>query len=372
LKLSCLLCFSGSCLELAPSLLSIYDSIALASKTTEDEGETDQSDISIKSPTNQNTTPTNSPTKQNPSQAPSIKIDADHSKCDLNHSRMCEVAGTNNNNDDDNDSKKRPLSISSMSSSSSSSLPRHSHKRPNLSQFDPVILGRSDMEKLDSLLFIDDDAPSGNTDEEMSVDTDGESGRKCDKDGASIQSSASLSSTETIGNQEKSSTTSYDQNLVGTTRNPNDLDLSLISNHGDSCHGDQNNNSQASISFSSPAYNSFTSHENSVLSVSSPHNVSGGMSPATTPLSRHSSVSRDGTSPIKYVTYVQRVVAEIVETERIYVRYLKEIIDVSNYNHIVKINFQTYALINFSIAILLKISCTKICMVILLKYSFDF
>lgn len=299
---------------MAPSLLSIYDSIALASKKTEDEADRSQNHTST-STANQNNSPRSISSNQNSSlsSTPSIRVESDQPKCDMNHSRV------EGGDEGVTDSKKRPLSISSMSSSSSSSLPRHIRKRPNLCEYDPV--GRGDMEKLDSLLYIDDDAPSGTTDEEMSVDTDGESSRKCDnladKDGTSIQSSASLSSeNDSVGK----STPSH-QNGLAACEN----DLTVTSEEGHDQYNDSVN-----ISYSSPVHGSFnTSTDISVTSPATPVLSGATVSQGTTPRSRRSSLNRDSTSPSKYVTYVQRVVAEIVETERIYVRYLQEIIDVS-------------------------------------------
>ena len=166
----------------------------------------------------------------------------------------------------DQDRKKRPLSISSMSSSSSSSLPRQTHKRPNLTQCDQDSGNKIDCgnfgEKLDHLLYIDDDVPSGTTDEEMSVDTDTGS-----KSSADQIVSPSIS-------EDCLATPSHSAQIScsATPELPRQLDSS-------SCE---------------------------------------------TPELLH---RRDSTSPQKYVSYVHRVVTEIIDTERTYINNLRDILE---------------------------------------------
>lgn len=170
----------------------------------------------------------------------------------------------------DQDRKKRPLSISSMSSSSSSSLPRQTHKRPNLTQCDQDSGNKIDCgnfgEKLDHLLYIDDDVPSGTTDEEMSVDTDTGS-----KSSADQIVSPSIS-------EDCLATPSHSAQIScsATPELPRQLDSS-------SCE---------------------------------------------TPELLH---RRDSTSPQKYVSYVHRVVTEIIDTERTYINNLRDILEVKLY-----------------------------------------
>ncbi|XP_060071606.1 uncharacterized protein LOC132551478 [Ylistrum balloti] len=266
--------FFGSSLDLAPSLLSLYDSIALANKTSQDVG--DQShDQSTSSSTNANNiSDSHSTNEDTASQIPPlIKLDSGETACDGNGCHG-NVTGQNH---DLNDSKKRPLSISSVSSSSSSSLPRHIRKRPNLCECDPVTLGRGDMEKLDQLMYIDDDVPNGTADDDMSVDTDSENSKKYDSSAVS-QCNENVSSSPLQGSLDTSKNSSVTPPASSVAPGVSD----------------------------SPG---------------------AGISPGVTPRSSNSFIRRDSTSPSKYVTYVQRVVAEIVETERIYVKYLKEIID---------------------------------------------
>lgn len=330
--------FFGSSLDLAPSLLSLYDSIALANKTSQDVG--DQSnDQDTSSSTNQNSSSDSHSSNQDDVSRipPLIKLDSGDTTCEGN---SCHGDGAGHN-DDPNDSKKRPLSISSVSSSSSSSLPRHIRKRPNLCECDPVTLGRGDMEKLDQLMYIDDDVPSGTGDDDMSVDTDSESFKKYDQSAASVHSSASiLSSTSTQSSTSGVSSASTMSNTSQSSEN-NDKENRRNScgvkekgttlcniNQEEKCIFNDNSNASSPLqeSQSTSKNISATPPTISVTSEASDSPASG-ISPGVTPRSSHSFSRRDSTSPSKYVTYVQRVVAEIVETERIYVKYLKEIID---------------------------------------------
>ncbi|XP_063426284.1 uncharacterized protein LOC134710056 isoform X2 [Mytilus trossulus] len=244
---------SRSSLELAPALLSIYDSIAARTNG----GIT----CSITNGNNQNKK-INTDNQSSP-----VNVDDNDESVD----NLCKMASTSSIVSVDQDCKKRPLSISSMSSTSSSSLTRHTRKRPNLTPFDQRSSGDFDdkiestnnnfSDRLDHLLYIDDDVPSGTTDEEMSVDTD----------------AGSKSSAET----------NCEQVLTP---------------------------SQSKDSLITPSSSAQTQEapETSVQIQDSPE-------PG---LQR-----RDSTSPQKYVSYVQRVVTEIIETERIYINNLKDILE---------------------------------------------
>ncbi|KAK3092501.1 hypothetical protein FSP39_003724 [Pinctada imbricata] len=297
--------FFGSSLELAPSLLSIFDSIASANRSPDQDG-TDQSDHSPRS--------REDPTNQNQAQElPTIKVDAEN----CNHSVTMDPC---RNDLDTNDNKKRPLSISSMSSTSSSSLPRHTNKRPNLTGKNSNNSLQERMEsKLDNILYIDDDVPNGVTDDEMSVDTDCENNKKCEQDSSSNdpQSDKSLSSNDNLSKSDE-----VRQPLAEVSSN--DLDLSNKNedsmNKSIYCNG--------SSAASTPGSSFYETPDTSTTSISSPALQGQGQTPSPssgTP-SRQSSL-RDSTSPQKYVSRVQRVVAEIVETERTYVTHLKEIIE---------------------------------------------
>ncbi|XP_033734193.1 LOW QUALITY PROTEIN: uncharacterized protein LOC117323234 [Pecten maximus] len=326
--------FFGSSLDLAPSLLSLYDSIALANKSTQNVGD-QSSDQATSSPTNQNNlSDSNSSNQEDTSRIPPlIKLDCGDTTCEVNG---CHGDGTGHSNDL-NDSKKRPLSISSVSSSSSSSLPRHIRKRPNLCECDPVTLGRGDMEKLDQLMYIDDDVPNGATEDDMSVDTDSESSKKYDHSAASVHSSASILSSGSVQSSISAVSSSSTQSNTSQSSENNDLEIHRNNSgakeketaHSDSCH-----NNQYNVKASSPHQESQRTSNSINVTPSVPSVTPGasdspvaGISPGVTPRSSHSFNRRDSTSPSKYVTYVQRVVTEIVETERIYVTYLKEIID---------------------------------------------
>ncbi|CAC5403608.1 Pleckstrin homology domain-containing family G member 1,Pleckstrin homology domain-containing family G member 3 [Mytilus coruscus] len=241
--------FFGSSLELAPALLSIYDSIAARTNG----GIT----CSITNGNNKN--------KKIATDNQSSPVDVDDN--DESVDNLCKMASTSSIVSVDQDCKKRPLSISSMSSSSSSSLTRHTRKRPNLSPFDQRSSGDFEStnnnfsDRLDHLLYIDDDVPSGTTDEEMSIDTD----------------AGSKSSAETNCEQILTPSQSKDS-LITPSR-------------------------------------SAQSQETPETSVQIQDNT------------EPSIQRRDSTSPQKYVSYVQRVVTEIIETERIYINNLKDILE---------------------------------------------
>ena len=194
---------------------------------------------------------------------------------------------------EDSDSKKRPLSLSSMSSSSSSSLSRKP-KRPNLSDYVDVRDGALDIEKLDNILYIDDspegelaELVEGRADDELSLYSEDKH-----KSGGDSDSQFSADQSSNYGDQS--------ENLNST--------LSLHQSDSSLCYTPSTsaNCSTADLSVQSDlSVETLKQHK-----------------PSRTPSrSSSSSVKQSG----HYVSYVQRVVAELVDTERVYVKNLEDI-----------------------------------------------
>lgn len=186
------------------------------------------------------------------------------------------------------DNKKRPLSISSMSSSSTSSLPRR-RKRVNCSEYtESTCSSQPDDEKLDNILYIDDE-PDGEIPErsadELSVCSD-------DKPKSGGDSDSQISAHQ--------SDTSLHFKPADST-NSSTLDLESIDSRDDRLRR-------------SPSRSS----------------------------TKSGSVSRSHSQKGHYVSYVQRVVTELVDTEQIYVMNLQEIKEVFLFiNHLHVITFFT-------------------------------
>ena len=308
--------FSGSSLDLTPTLLGIYDQIASAHREI-DEGPTDHSEDSSDL-TNQddqaetmdqseftkyssavlsdktNFVPNANLLESSDIVKPMIRVDSES----LLDSPLNKVKMEGNENSDitDMDNKKRPLSLSSMSSSSTSSLPRQ-RKRPNLCEYsDSCSSGQLDIEKLDNLLYIDDsvevETPNP-TDDEMSLySIDKEDKQKSNEDSDS-QISLDQSSLR-------------DQSLITIQENFNQSDSNITFTPSDS------EKSGTSDLYRTVENSGKLNHE----------------TPTRSP-SRTSVGSRSSGSSVKqsghYVSHVQRVVAEIVETERVYVNHLHDI-----------------------------------------------
>ena len=219
---------------------------------------------------------------------PLIKIESDT----LDNSNKFRMEGNENMSAIDIDSKKRPLSLSSMSSSSTSSLPRQ-RKRPNLCEYsDSSSSGQLDIEKLDNLLYIDDNevGTANPTDDEMSL--------------CSMDKDEKGKSTEDSDSQ-----LSFDQSVLRDQSFITDINL---------------HQSDSSITFTpSNSAKSSTSDlcAKPIETLDPPHRDTPVRTPSRTSTGSRSSVKQSG----HYVSHVQRVVAEIIETERIYVRHLQEI-----------------------------------------------
>ena len=219
---------------------------------------------------------------------PLIKIESDT----LDNSNKFRMEGNENMSAIDIDTKKRPLSLSSMSSSSTSSLPRQ-RKRPNLCEYsDSSSSGQLDIEKLDNLLYIDDNevGTANPTDDEMSL--------------CSMDKDEKGKSTEDSDSQ-----LSFDQSVLRDQSYITDINL---------------HQSDSSIPFTpSNSAKSSTSDlcGKPIETLGPPSRDTPVRTPSRTSTGSRSSVKQSG----HYVSHVQRVVAEIIETERIYVRHLQEI-----------------------------------------------
>ena len=307
--------FSGSSLDLTPTLLGLYDQIASTHREI-DEGPHHQSD-EPDALTNQNdqheamdqnedskvssavlSDKTNFETNANLLESrdtvkPIIRINSDN----LIEPQFNKVKMEGNENGDiaDIDNKKRPLSLSSMSSSSTSSLPRQ-RKRPNLCEYsDSSSSGQLDIEKLDNLLYIDDNAQveiPNPTDDEMSL-------YSIDKE----EKSKSMEDSDSQISLDQSSL--RDQALIADQQNFNQSDTNITFSPS---------NSEKSSASDLQKMEESSGNLNRDTPTRSPSRTSLGS--RTT-----GSVKQSG----HYVSHVQRVVAEIVETERIYVKHLQEI-----------------------------------------------
>lgn len=231
----------------------------------------------------------------------SVKVESDSTAEDKYNNNRLKMDNSENKDpvDIDQDNKKRPLSISSMSSSSTSSLPRR-WKRPNLSQYsESTSSSQLDIEKLDNLLYIDDspevDVPERSADE-LSVSSEDKG-----KSGGDSDSQASADQAVNDGDQSES----MDRTLL----HQSDSSLSFTPSNSANC-------STVDLSLNSDLKAVENSPERDVIR-RSPSRIS----QKSTGMSRTASLKQQA----HYVSFVQRVVTELVETERTYVLHLKDI-----------------------------------------------
>lgn len=314
-----MLCFnllSGSSLDLTPTLLGIYDKIASANENGE-QGPTDQSELKY-FVANENLedgfddqchSPKCSPPLHRKSNDQSkfrehlyrpfnVRVDWESSVEDKVSNNKLRMDNSENRDsaDGDLDNKKRPLSISSMSSSSTSSLPRR-RKRPNLSQYSSsTSSSQLDIEKLDNLLYIDDspetDIPEISADELCSEDKI--------KSGGETDSQTSADQSVNAGDQSE-------QMNRTMLFHQSDSSMSFTPSNSANC-------STSNLSLTSDIKSSDSAGEKVRRSPSRTSQKSSGMS-------RSASLKQSG----HYVSFVQRVVTELVETERTYVTHLQDI-----------------------------------------------
>ncbi|KAL3872982.1 hypothetical protein ACJMK2_036147 [Sinanodonta woodiana] len=316
--------FFGSSVDLSPALLGIYDSLLCVNQTNREPEQNHQTTLTSQSegPQFNRQIPHSAPLgnnrlsgssysnekscvyesedednknvcgplfKQTGSiQRPEITVDWDNDPAEVSTAALMMETGYTQNLEVD--SKKRPLSISSTSSSSTTSLPR-SRKRPNLSDCADFrgSTGPSDIEKLDSLLYIDEGVSSS----AETLDDDHLDG-VMSKDGGD-----------------------FGQSSAATCPAP-----------------EENSKSQGFNPPSSPPSSPIPVHGSDSSNCDSPEEASrtkvDKYSHDSTSKGSHGSFrARAASSSLKssghYVSYVQRVVAEIVDTERLYVQHLQDI-----------------------------------------------
>lgn len=303
---------------MTPTLLGIYDKIASANENGE-QGSTDQSELNY-FVANENLEDGSDDQCHSPKSSPpiarksndqskfrellyrpfNVRVDWGSSVEDKFSNNKLRMDNSENRDpaDEDLDNKKRPLSISSMSSSSTSSLPRR-RKRPNLSQYSSsTSSSQLDIEKLDNLLYIDDspetDIPEISADE-LSVYS--EDKRKSGGDTDS-QTSADQSINSGDQSEQMNRTMLFHQS---------DSSMSFTPSNSANC-------STSNLSLTSDIKSNDSAGEKVRRSPSRTSQKSSGMS-------RSASLKQSG----HYVSFVQRVVTELVETERTYVANLQDI-----------------------------------------------
>ncbi|XP_052275345.1 pleckstrin homology domain-containing family G member 2-like isoform X2 [Dreissena polymorpha] len=293
----------GSSLDLTPTLLGIYDKIASANRN-EDQPDGGQSNVFK---TNENLEDEENNQCHSPPMLPRIeqkslsqqKVRELYLQSSLSERVDCnkpsKLRMDNTDSTGEIDNKKRPLSISSMSSSSTSSLPRRS-KRPNLSEYvASVTSSKLDIEKLDNLLYIDDEQeheiPEQSADE--SSECSDEKRRSGDSD-----------SQTSIDHQDRDQSDLQLQESISLHQS--DSILSFTPLNSENC-------STVDLSLNSD----LTSCESGLDRVQRSPSRSSQRSAAVS----RSSSQKSG----HYVSYVQRVVSELLETERTYVLNLQDI-----------------------------------------------
>ncbi|KAL5009092.1 hypothetical protein ScPMuIL_014673 [Solemya velum] len=305
--------FFGSSLDLTPTLLSIYDSIASGTPVSSD-GQPDQE-------TTNQLQPTGRSTNKN-TLVPTIQVDQIQS-ASKNSSKM-EAEKTEDIVNAELDSKKRPLSVSSVSSASSSSLPRHSNKRLNIAGPEHGMGLHLDIEKLDNLMYIDDE--------------DGDHGINCPKtlndvsesEGVDVSDGDNLGNHTLISNDGSCVDDNKNVSITGFQMEPEAYCSSdSIAVSPISVHYDQNRKNCSNGT--SPV--TYTSKQNLHMSPLSPH--PGSCSPSSPPppvgpicklpCATSTPQANASTKQSQYISHGQRVVTEIVDTEKTYVKNLNEI-----------------------------------------------
>ncbi|XP_041352618.1 uncharacterized protein LOC121371061 isoform X2 [Gigantopelta aegis] len=318
---------SGSSLDLAPSLLTIYDSIAAGNSPPD---------------TGLAKTDGKSKSKSLPGSASAREMKSSVFKV-YNKERpktMIDPTGDKDDDVDTADTKKRPLSISSSSSASSSSLTRHQRKRPNLTICDEhhksngnaVDCGSNSHGDVNGNSKIGDmeyeTSPSGcdTSPMETNVATESSLGSANGSPTGSGDTSVLPGGKKVTkcakrshnGSASPPASPSTDVDSISTSKKMGNLNsVSEIKNKASTLPSVSRQKSSEGMPSSN---NKTTSSSNHVLP-SSP------TSPKSSSTARDaSSTSSSGGSKPHYVSYVQRVVSEIIDSERIYVKSLEDII----------------------------------------------
>ncbi|CAI9723832.1 Pleckstrin homology domain-containing family G member 1,Pleckstrin homology domain-containing family G [Octopus vulgaris] len=206
------------------------------------------------------------------------------------------------------DSRKRPLSISSMSSASSSSLPRHSrYKRLNMTDTEIVVNGNNQNIVSGPTIVVD------NTDME------------------SVVSSEDFIDTVSVTSSFDGAVRGFEEDRTSASDQSASCQKLTIDQHEGI---EEEEDSMTSSSYSSPShaqddnrlkYRS-NEREKSCSPVPTLHELTDNECKQSLPDEDGEEVTDiHSTSLSHYVSYTERVVSEIVETERTYVKSLKEI-----------------------------------------------
>lgn len=290
---------------MTPTLLGIYDKIASANRH-EDGSEIEEAPFDF-FPANENLEDGENNKCHSPKYVPPVSSRSGGRRVKDVHDPRAGQLGwgskTMETTADDGDNKKRPLSLSSMSSSSSSSLPRQ-HKRPNLAEYNSdgsPLTCQLDIEKIDNILYIDDGPEPG----ELGVEPTPLG------DNVSLCSQGNHRSCRDTDSQVSADQLERDHHEHSLHKpipyNQSDSSLSNTPSESTNC-------STADLSLNSDLISCDLSQERSRRSPSrSSSQRSGGLSRSGSQKSGH------------YISYVQRVVTELVETERTYVVNLQDI-----------------------------------------------
>lgn len=297
-------------MDLAPSLLSIYDSLASENNLTSVDGNPEESQIG--------TQDSNTSCQGLPLAVPVTvhKCDTPGSDSIMEAEGQGKVLLSENNDLDLSDCKKRPLSEGS--GSSSSSISHHVVKRPNLCSTDPS------PSSVDPILYIDDDNQDQTIIKEKPAQSipgisvsDVSSDKILEQGPESCKLVISPNQSHTVlvdpEKEPKSEDSFSPQTPITATDVQNIQNLSSVSIPPNSL--------TLPSSLSCPSISS--SGSSSLVSVNSGSPLPSTSQKTGTPSSAQ---LKPLDSPTKYVTRVQRVIAEIVDTERTYVSSLKEII----------------------------------------------
>ncbi|XP_052696954.1 uncharacterized protein LOC128175397 isoform X3 [Crassostrea angulata] len=302
--------FRCSSLDLAPSLLSIFDSLASENNLTSVDGNPEESQIG--------TQDSNTSCQGLPLAVPVTvhKCDTPGSDSIMEAEGQGKVLLSENNDLDLSDCKKRPLSEGS--GSSSSSISHHVVKRPNLCSTDPS------PSSVDPILYIDDDNQDQTIIKEKPAQSipgisvsDVSSDKILEQGPESCKLVISPNQSHTVLVDPEKEPKSEDSFSPQTPKTATDVqniqNLSSVSIPPNSL--------TLPSSLSCPSISS--SGSSSLVSVNSGSPLPSASQKTGTPSSAQ---LKPLDSPTKYVTRVQRVIAEIVDTERTYVSSLKEII----------------------------------------------
>lgn len=332
--------YFGSSVDLTRAILSIYDKFVSVndndstdnqqpteSECTSDKGEghTDRDQPATHKSNQRSSSPSHSPEIQTSSsfvaqQNGLTTFDGQQtvSSNTINPGSLPTICLPADNMLDDNatlDSRKRPLSISSMSSASSSSLPRHScYKRLNMTDAEVLINGPSQGNNVPSI-------PLDNTDLESVVSTE------------------DLIDSESIASSFDGTCRGYEEDRTSQTQDVSPGGgIKLFEPQQTVCEEEEESvmSSVSSASSSTPHHlASYTLQQQQQQDGSSSCRNSCSPSSSLYELLTDDSkptptdIDEDGgesgpSSLTHYVSYIQRVVTEIVETEQTYVKCLKE------------------------------------------------